>query len=110
MSVVLPSQETNYETWFSALRGSLYVIRVPVAMTIATVFILTLSGQVQEIYGTLARERPGTPGFQYHWILALASLVGLSLVLWQVARGLGYDFPKHFGTPHPVARWILTWI
>ncbi|MBX9590710.1 MAG: hypothetical protein K2X43_15485 [Hyphomonadaceae bacterium] len=110
MAVEASPVETVSETWFSALRSSLYVIRVPVIMAVAVVLVLTLPEQVQEIYRALARDRPNTPGFQYHWLLALAALVGLSLVLWQVARGLSYDFPKHFGTPHPVAGWVLSWV
>lgn len=110
MAEVPPADAPSSETWFSALRNALFVIRVPIAMAIVTVIILTVPAQVQEIYASLTRDRPDSPGFQYHWILAIASLAGLSLVLWVVARGLSYDYHKHFGHPHPLAQWMLTWM
>jgi hypothetical protein len=99
------------ETWFSALRRSLFVIRLPIAIVVLVAIVLIIPEQVQEIYRALAQDRPNRPGIQLHWPLALASLVGLSLVLWQVARGLSYEYPKHYGPPkHPVARWVLAWV
>jgi hypothetical protein len=97
------------ETWFAALRGSLFVIRVPIAMAALTVVVLTLSEQVQEVYRILVQERPTGLEFQYHWLFALLALVALSLVLWQVARGLSYDYHYGGAAPHPVARLVLRW-
>jgi hypothetical protein len=97
-------------TWFSALRSSIYVIRVPIVMAIATVLVLTLSEQTQEVYRVLAQDRPTTPGFQFHWVFAVLSLVALSVVLWQTARGLSYDYAQAGETPHVLARIVLRWV
>jgi hypothetical protein len=103
--------DTPLDTWFTAFRRSFYVIRVPIAMAIIVSLVLILPEQVQEIYRALAQDRPNRPGIQLHWPLALVSLAALSLVLWQVARGLTYEYPRHYGTPrHPVARWVLAWV
>jgi hypothetical protein len=107
----LPSKSTLQESWFSGLRGSLYVMRVPIVMAGVTVAALALSEQAQEIYRVLAQDRPGTPGFQFHWVLALLALFALSLVFWQVARGLSYDYSvRELGPPHPLARVVLRWL
>jgi hypothetical protein len=99
------------DTWFIALRRSFYVVRIPIAMAIIVAVVLIIPEQVQEIYRALAQDRTDRQGFQLHWLLALLSLVALSLVLWQVARGLSYQYPRHYGTPrHPVARWMLAWV
>ena len=110
MAVASPSDNVRRETWFSALRGSLHVIRVPIVMAAVTAIVLSLSEQAQEVYRVLAQDRPATPGFQYHWVLAVLSLVALSVVLWQVARGLSYDYAYVGDTPHPVARAVLRWV
>jgi len=99
------------DTWFTAFRRSFYVIRVPIAMAIIVSVVLIVPEQVQEIYRALAQDRPNRPGIQFHWPLALVALAALSLVLWQVARGLSYVYPTHYGTPrHPVGRWVLAWV
>ena len=103
--------DTPDDTWFTAFRRSFYVIRIPIAMAIIVSLVLILPEQVQEIYRALAQDRSDRQGFQVHWPLALAALAALSLVLWQVARGLSYEYPRHYGTPrHPVARWMLAWV
>lgn len=103
--------DTPDDTWFTALRRSFYVIRIPIAMAIIVAVVLIIPEQVQEIYRALAQDRTDRHGFQLHWLLALVSLVALSLVLWQVARGLSYQYPRHYGAPrHPVARWVLAWV
>ena len=58
----------------------------------------------------LAQDRPDRQGFQLSLAPRAAVAGGLSLVLWQVARGLSYQYPKHYGHPHPVARWLLAWV
>lgn len=108
---VASSKSTIQGTWFSGLRGSLYVLRVPIIMAAVTVVALTIPEQVQEVYVVLAQDRAGTPGFQYRWILALLALFALALVFWQVARGLSYDFfEQALGPPHPLARFVLRWL
>jgi hypothetical protein len=103
--------DTPDDTWFTALRRSFYVIRIPIAMAIIVAVVLIIPEQVQETYRALAQDRTDRHGFQLHWLLALVSLVALSLVLWQVARGLSYQYPRHYGAPrHPVARWVLAWV
>jgi hypothetical protein len=109
VAIQSPTREVRRDTWFAALRGSLYVMRVPIVMAVATVVILSLSEQAQEVYRVLAQDRPGTPGIQYHYVFAVLSLVALSLVLWQVARSLSYDYDAH-ETAHPVARVALRWV
>ncbi|NJO32910.1 MAG: hypothetical protein HC869_06970 [Rhodospirillales bacterium] len=108
---VASTKSTIQETWFSGLRGSLYVLRVPIVMAAVTVVVLTIPDQVQEVYVVLAQDRVATPGFQYRWILALLALFGLALVFWQVARGLSYDFfANSSGPPHPLSRFVLRWL
>ena len=85
MTEAASTKSTIQETWFSGLRGSLYVLRVPIVMAAVTVVALTIPEQVQEVYVVLAQDRAGTPGFQYRWILALLALFALALVFWQVA-------------------------
>ena len=111
MAETLPSKSTVQESWFSGLRGSLYVMRVPIVMAAITVGALSVLEQAQEVYRVLAQDRAATPGFQFHWVLALLALVALSLVFWQVARGLSYDFTAQLpGPPHPLARVVLRWL
>jgi hypothetical protein len=97
------------ESWFSALRASLFVIRVPIAMAVLTGVVLTVPEQVQEVYRVLAQERTSEINFQYHWIIAVFSLIALSIVFLQLARGLTYDYHTFYGAPHPVAHLVLTW-
>jgi hypothetical protein len=105
------SEEANDETWFTALRRSLTVIRIPIAVAVLVALVLIVPEQVQEIYRALAQDRANRPGIQLDWPFALASLVGLSLVLWQITRGLSHEYPKHYGpAKHPVARWVLAWV
>ena len=54
-------------------------------MGVLSVLVLTLSDQVLEVHRVLTQER-AQDAFNVHWLLALASLVALSLVLWQMAR------------------------
>jgi hypothetical protein len=105
-----PSSEARGETWFSALRHSLFVLRVPIAMAALTVVVFTLSEQVQEVCRILVQEGPANPNFRFHWLFALLSLTALSVVLWQVSRSLSYDYSAGGDTPHPVARWVLRWV
>lgn len=108
---IAPTKSVVQETWFSGLRGSLYVLRVPIVMAAVTVAALTIPEQVQEVYVVLAQDRAATPGFQYRWILALLALFALSLVLWQLARGLSYDFFEQVpGPPHPLSRIVVRWL
>jgi len=105
------SEEANDESWFTALRRSLTVIRIPIAVAVLVALVLIVPEQVQEIYRALAQDRANRPGIQLDWPFALASLVGLSLVLWQITRGLSHEYPKHYGpAKHPVARWVLAWV
>lgn len=111
MTEVLPTKSTRQGSWFSGLRGSLYVLRVPIVMAAITIGVLTVSEQTQEVYRVLAQDRLATPGFQVHWLFALIALFALSLVFWQVARGLSYDFYAGADGPaHPLARAVLQWL
>ncbi len=103
--------DTPDDTWFTAFGAASTSSAFPSRWRVIVSLVLILPEQVQEIYRALAQDRPDRPGFQYHWPLALAALAALSLVLWQVARGLSYEYPRHYGTPrHPVARWMLAWV
>jgi hypothetical protein len=95
------------DNWFSALIDSLYVIRVPLAMSIVTLVALIVPEQVQEVYRVIAQGRTQNPA---DWSLALASLVVLSIVLWQVAREFSYAYGRSVPTMHPLAAWILRWL
>ncbi|HJZ43108.1 MAG TPA: hypothetical protein VJ233_05265 [Hyphomicrobiaceae bacterium] len=95
------------DNWFTALIDSLYVIRVPLVMAIVTLIALTVPEQVQEVYRVLAQGRTQQ---LTDWMLALASLLILAVVLWQVAREFSYDYGRRVPTLHPVAGWILAWL
>ena len=77
---VTADPDTPDDTWFIALRRSFYVVRIPIAMAIIVAVVLIIPEQVQEIYRALAQDRTDRQGFQLHWLLALLSLVALSLV------------------------------
>src|SRR5262245_2343747 len=77
--------EAQPERWLDGLIRGIYVIRVPLAMGILTILVLTMLDQVLEVHRVLTQERAINP-FQVHWLLSLASLLALSVVLWQIAR------------------------
>jgi hypothetical protein len=100
------------ERWLDALLRGIYIIRVPLVMGILAILALTLFDQVLEVHRVLTQERARDP-FHLHWLLALASLVALSLVLWQIARyyaedSIG-DIPGDHIVAHPLCNWVLRW-
>ena len=84
-------QRTDAEpdSWYSALTGSIYVLRVPLAMAVFTVIALTVPEQVQEVYRVLAQGRAEAL-WNPQLLIALGALIALSIVLWQVAREHSY--------------------
>jgi hypothetical protein len=95
------------DSWFTALIDSLYVIRVPLVMSIVALIALIVPEQTQEVYRILAPGRAYVIG---DWGLALLSLVVLSVVLWQVAREFSYAYSRSAPGQHPLAAWILRWL
>ncbi len=106
------SADASADNWFTALIDSLYVIRVPLVMSIVTLIALIVPEQVLEVYRVLAQSRTQQlgQGDLTAWSLALGSLVVLSIVLWQVAREFSYDYRRREPTLHPVAAWVLVWL
>lgn len=106
------SLETRPERWLDALLRGVFIIRVPLAMGVLTVLALTLFQQVLEVHRVLTQERHNDP-LHLHWLLALVSLVALSLVLWQMARqhaeASAGEMPSEHITPHPLGDWVLRW-
>src|SRR5882724_870394 len=77
--------EAHTERLLDGLLRGIFVIRIPLAMGVLSILVLTLSDQVLEVHRVLTQER-AQDVFNVHWLLAPASLIALSLVLWQMAR------------------------
>lgn len=112
MTDVASSPETRTERWLDGLLRGFFVIRVPLAIGVLAILALTLFDQVLEVHRVLTQERARNL-WHPHWLLAVASLMALSLVLWQIARQLAEDaigdFASDHTAPHPVGTWILRW-
>jgi len=104
------SPEVRTERWLNGLLRGINVIRIPLAMGILTIGALTLFDQVLEVHRVLTQERARNP-LHLHWLLAVASLVALSLVLWQMARQHAEDAdgPGDHVTPSPSYDWVMRW-
>ena len=104
--------EMRTERLIDGLLRGIFVIRIPLAMGVLSVLVLTLSDQVLEVHRVLTQER-AQDAFNVHWLLALASLVALSLVLWQMARQhaeyAAEDVPGEHVVSHPLCTWVLRW-
>ena len=99
--------ETRTERLIDGLLRGIFVIRIPLAMGVLSILVLTLSDQVLEVHRVLTQER-AQDVFNVHWLLALASLVALSLVLWQMARQhaeyAAEDVPGEHVVAHPAVH------
>ena len=106
------SPETSTERLIDALLRGLFAIRIPLALGVLSILVLTLSDQVLEVHRVLTQERAQNI-FNVHWLLSLVSLVALSVVLWQLARQhaeyAAEDAPGEHVVPHPVCHWVLRW-
>ena len=106
------SSETHTERLIDGLLRGIYVIRIPLAMGVLSILVLTLSDQVLEVHRVLTQER-AQDVFNIHWLLALASLIALSVVLWQMARqnaeDAADDVPGEHVVAHPLCNWMLRW-
>ncbi len=104
--------EDHAERLIDGLLRGLFVVRIPLALGVLSVLVLTLSDQVLEVHRVLTQERAQN-AFNVHWLLALASLVALSLVLWQMARQHAEyaieDVPEERMAAHPLCTWVLRW-
>ena len=104
--------ETHTERPLDGLLRGLFAIRIPLAMGVLTILVLTLSDQVLEVHRVLTQERAQN-ALNVHWLLALASVVALSLVLWQMARQhaeyAAEDVPGDHVVAHPLCTWVLRW-
>jgi hypothetical protein len=107
-----PSPETGRERLIDGFLRGLFAIRIPLALAVLSILVLTLSDQVLEVHRVLTQERAQN-FFNVHWLLSLASLVALSLVLWQMARQhaeyAAEDAPGERVAPHPLCHWMLRW-
>jgi hypothetical protein len=107
-----PETETRTERAIDGLVRGVFAIRIPLAMGILSVLVLTLSDQVLEVHRVLTQERAQN-ALNVHWLLALGSIVALSLVLWQMARQhaefAAEDIPGEHVLPHPLCTWMLRW-
>jgi hypothetical protein len=112
MSEVAKPGEAVSERWLDGLLRGLYVIRVPIAMGVLAVLALTVPDQVREVHRVLTQERAANP-WHVHWIFAVASLLALALVLWQMARqhaeDADADAPAENALPHASYGFILRW-
>jgi cytochrome bd-type quinol oxidase subunit 2 len=112
----VPSAHTaRRERWYDGLLRGIYVVRVPLAMGVLSALVLSLVDQVREVHRVLTQERAANT-WHLHWLLALASLVALSVVLWQMARQHAEDSedgddPEAAETaaPAPLYGWVLRW-
>ena len=104
--------ETHAEPLIDGLLRGIFVVRIPLAMGVLAVLVLTLSDQVLEVHRVLTQER-AQDAFNVHWLLALGSIVALSLVLWQMTRQhaeyAAEDVPGEHVLPHPLCTWMLRW-
>ncbi|MDX2202933.1 MAG: hypothetical protein NW223_09290 [Hyphomicrobiaceae bacterium] len=103
--------ETHSERWLDGLLRGVYAVRVPLAMAVLAVLILTLFDQALEVHRVLTLERARN---MYHiqWWLAVASLTLLAGVLWQVARQAAEDASGDIPAgvePHPICETVLRW-
>jgi hypothetical protein len=107
-----PSPEPRAERLLDGVLRGIFVIRIPLAMGVLTILALSLFDQVLEIHRVLTQER-AQAALHPHWLLALASLVALSLVLWQMARQhaeyAAEDVPGEQMVSHPLCNWVLRW-
>ena len=104
--------ELQNERWLDGLLRTLSALRVPLAMGVLSVLVLTLLDQVLEMHRILTQERARN-FLDFQWLLALASLLALSVVLWQMARQhadyAAQDAPGEEGLPHPLSERVLRW-
>src|SRR5262245_28255991 len=104
--------ETHTERLIDGLLRGLFAIRIPLALGVLSILVLTLSDQVLEVHRVLTQERAQNL-FNVHWLLSLVSLLALSLVLWQMARQhaeyAAKDTPGEHVAPHPLCHWLLRW-
>jgi hypothetical protein len=106
------SPELGSERWLDGLLRGLFAMRLPLAMGVLSVLVLALLDQILEVHRILTQERAQN-AFDFQWLLALASLVALSTVLWQMARQqaeyAAQDVPDERFVAHPVCNWVLRW-
>ncbi len=104
--------EPKPERWLDGLVRGFFAIRVPLAMALLAVLVLTSFDQTLEVHRVLTQDRARNP-LDLQWLLALASLLALSVVLWQIARQSAHDavedLPDDHIVPHPLCSWILRW-
>jgi hypothetical protein len=104
--------ESQSERWLDGFLRALSALRMPLAMGVLSVVVLTLFDQVLEVHRILTQER-ARKFLDFQWLIALASLVALSLVLWQMARQHAEyameDSPGEHLAPHPISERVLRW-
>ncbi|HZQ38169.1 MAG TPA: hypothetical protein VFD32_19725, partial [Dehalococcoidia bacterium] len=65
--------EPKPERWLDGLVRGFFAIRVPLAMALLAVLVLTSFDQTLEVHRVLTQDRARNP-FDLQWLLALASL------------------------------------
>jgi len=85
---LLVSPETL--SWIEQFTLGMSAIKMPLISGIISLLVLSYPDQVQEVYRVLSQERLSDKAPHQHWILALVSVVLLSLVLWQIGRQLAH--------------------
>ncbi len=104
-------EENHTERWLDGLLRGLYAVRVPLAMAMLAVFVLTLFDQALEVHRVLTLERARNP-WHIQWWLAVGALALLAVVFWQVARQEAEDAAGDIPAgvdPHPICGQVLRW-
>ena len=90
-SVPDPMINTNEAiSWLGEIALAISPMRVPLFAALIGMVVLIWPEQVREVYRVMAQERLPNQPWHLHWVLALTSVIGLSLVLWQVARQMAH--------------------
>ena len=87
-------------------------MRAPTVMAILTILALWLPEQTARSIAVLLQRSQETRavGLQWQWIMAAASLLLLSLVLWQATRELTHLVSKDEDLDRePIAKVLLDW-
>ena len=99
--------------WIDGVLGGIFALRVPLVMGVITVAALTVPTRCARSIASSRRSAPNS-FFSWHWhsMLALLSLIALSLVLWQTSRQHAEDFlddPPDDPPIHSAGRGLLVW-
>lgn len=97
---------------FAGSSRALSAVRAPAVMAVITLLLLWLPEQTREVYRVLLQRNQETQaiGLQWQWIMAVISILLLSLVLWQATRELTHLVSKDEDLDRePIAKALLDW-